>query len=183
MILYLQLSTDSVGKLLCLTNQAIQRTLKDLHAILVILKNSSHLLRLHHPSFRDFFLDDRRCTNADLYVNEKQAHRQLYIKCIRLISDTLKQDICGLGAPDTVLADVAGSHVEQYLPPELQYACLYWVQHLHKSNSQISDNDNVCQFLQTHLLHWLEALSCMQKISEGIHAIISLEPITLVSLC
>jgi hypothetical protein len=108
--------------------------------------------------------------------------QQLYIKCIRLMSDTLKQDICGLDAPGTLLADVAGSHVEQCLPSELQYACLYWVQHLHKSNSQISDHDDVCQFLQTHLLHWLETLSWMQKISEGIHAIISLESITLVSL-
>ena len=126
-ILYLQLSTDSVGKLLCLTNQAIQRALKNLHAILAIPEDSNHLLRLHHPSFRDFLLDDQRCTNADLYVNEKEAHWQLYIKCIRLMSDVLKQDICGLGAPGTLLVDVAGSHVKQCLPPELQYACLYWV--------------------------------------------------------
>jgi hypothetical protein len=98
------------------------------------------------------------------------------------MSITLKQDICGLGAPGTLLADVASSRIEQYLPPELQYACLYWVQHLYKSDSQIYDNDYVCRFLQTHLLYWLEALSWMQKISEGIRAIISLESIALVSL-
>jgi hypothetical protein len=181
-ILHLQLPINSVGKLLGLTSQAIQRALKDLHAILVIPENSSHLLRLHHPSFRDFLLDDQRYITADLHVNEKQAHQQLYIKCIRLMSNTLKQDICGLGAPSTLLTDVASSHVRQYLPPELQYACLYWVYHLYKSNSQIYDNDDVCQFLQTHLLYWLEALTWMQKISEGILAIISLESIALVSL-
>jgi hypothetical protein len=181
-ILYLQLPTTALGKLLCLTSQAIQRALKDLHAILVIPENSSHLLRLHHPSFCDFLLNDQRCTNADLHVNEKQAHQQLYVNCIRLMSISLKQDICGLDAPGTLLADVASSQVEQCLPPELQYACLYWVQHLCQSGTQIYDNDLVHQFLQANLLYWLEALSWMQKISKGILAIISLESIALVSL-
>jgi hypothetical protein len=39
----------------------------------------------------------------------------------------------------------------------------------------------VHQFLQVHLLHWLEALSWMQKVSEGIYAITSLESIIAVS--
>jgi hypothetical protein len=39
----------------------------------------------------------------------------------------------------------------------------------------------VHQFLQEHLLHWLESLGWMRKISEGIHAIASLESIAAVS--
>jgi hypothetical protein len=39
----------------------------------------------------------------------------------------------------------------------------------------------VYQFLREHLLHWLEALGWMQKVSEGIHAIISLESMISVS--
>jgi hypothetical protein len=39
----------------------------------------------------------------------------------------------------------------------------------------------VHQFLREHLLYWLEALGWMQKVSEGIHAIASLESITAVS--
>jgi hypothetical protein len=35
----------------------------------------------------------------------------------------------------------------------------------------------VLQFLQEHLLHWLEALGWMQRVSEGIHATASLESI------
>jgi hypothetical protein len=35
--------------------------------------------------------------------------------------------------------------------------------------------------LQEHLLHWFEALGWMGKVSEGIHAIASLESITTVS--
>jgi len=97
------------------------------------------------------------------------------------MSNFLKQYICVQEAPGALLADVESSRVEQCLPSEIQYACLYWIQHLQKSGAQLSDNDQVHQFLQEHLLHWLEALSWMQKISEGIHAIISLESIALVS--
>jgi hypothetical protein len=39
----------------------------------------------------------------------------------------------------------------------------------------------VHQFLKEHLLHWLEALSWMRKVSEGIHAITSLESIALLA--
>jgi hypothetical protein len=97
------------------------------------------------------------------------------------MSTSLKQDICGLSAPGVLVTDVKSSRVDERLPPEVQYACLYWIRHLEKSGAQLYNNDQVHQFLQLHLLHWLEALSWMQKVSEGIIAIASLESITLVS--
>ena len=97
------------------------------------------------------------------------------------MSTSLKQDICGLDAPGVLVANVARSRVEQCLPPEVQYACLYWIQHFHKSGTPLRDNDEVHQFLKEHLLHWLEALGWIQKVSEGIYAIASLESIAAVS--
>ena len=67
------------------------------------------------------------------------------------------------------------SQVEKSLPPEVQYACLYWVHHSQRSGSQVHDGEEAHQFLQAHLLHWLEALGWMGKASEGIQAILSLE--------
>jgi hypothetical protein len=91
------------------------------------------------------------------------------------MSTSLKKDICGLCAPGVLMTDIESSQVEQCLPPEVQYACLYWIEHLQKGDAQFSDDDRIYQFLRTHLLHWLEALSLMQKISKGILAITSLE--------
>ena len=88
---------------------------------------------------------------------------------------SLKQDICSLEAPGVLVTDVASSRVDQYISPELQYACLYWVQHLQKSCSPAYDGEVAHRFLQAHLLHWLEALGWMGKMTEGIQAIISLE--------
>ena len=59
--------------------------------------------------------------------------------------------------------------------------CLYWIQHLQKSDAQLYDSGQVYQFLQVHL-HWLEALGWIGKTSEGILAILSLEALIPVTL-
>jgi hypothetical protein len=181
-VLFSPLSAGSLCRLVYLTEQSVDQALEDLHAILDIPKNKARPLRLHHPSFRDFLLDKGRCGGSNFWVNEKRAHQTLAESCIRLMSTFLKQDICEQDVPGALVADVESSRVEQCVPPEVQYACLYWVEHLQKSGAQLCDNNRVHQFLQTHSLHWLEALSWMRKMSEGILAISSLESIALVSL-
>ena len=175
------LPVDPLSRLLAIPRQRVERVLKDIHAILDIPKDLTRPLRLHHPSFRDFLFDKKRCGDPNFWVDEQQAHQTLADNCIRLMSTSLEQDICGLDAPGVLVTEVESGRVEQYLPLELQYACLYWVQHLQKGGTQLRNNDQVHQFLQMHFLHWLEALSWMRKISEGIYVIASLESIALVS--
>ena len=180
------LSVDSLSRLLAISRQRVERMLKDLHAILDIPKDLTCLLRLHHPSFRDFLLDKERCRDPNFWLDQKQVHRTLAARCIQLMSTSLKEDICGVGRPGALVADIESSQVQRCLPPEVQYACLYWIQHLQRSGTQLQDNDQVHQFLQEHVLHWLEALCWMRRISEGIHAITLLVSIALVrqlSLC
>jgi hypothetical protein len=45
--------------------------------------------------------------------------RTLADDCIRLMSNSLKQDICGQEAPGTLVAGVERSRIEQCLPPEV----------------------------------------------------------------
>lgn len=98
------------------------------------------------------------------------------------MSMSLKQDICGVNTPGLLATDVDINRIQDCIPLEVQYASLYWTQHLQRSGTQLHDSDQVHQFLQKHLLHWLEALGWMGKISKGIHAITALESISLVSL-
>jgi hypothetical protein len=127
---------------------------------------------LHHPSFRDFLLDGTRCGDTGFWVEEKQAHRTLAAQCIQLISQHLKQDICGVKQPGSLVVDIDPTVVAQYLPPEVQYACLYWVKHIRRGDTSFHDDGEEHLFLQDHL-HWLEALGWMGKVSEGVHAISS----------
>lgn len=169
------LSITALTSLLDLPKRDVDEILQQLQAVLDVPDALDLPIRLLHPSFRDFLLDKSRCSDIHFWIDETQAHRTLADDCIRLMSNCLKQDICGQEAPGTLMADVGSDRIEQCLPPEVRYACLYWVQHLQKSDAQLYGNKEAHQFLQDHLLHWLEALGWMGKISEGIRAILSLE--------
>jgi hypothetical protein len=177
-VLFSPLSAQSLDCLLDV-EEGIGQTLEDLHAILDVPNDQSQPLRLHHPSFRDFLLDEDRCGDA-FWVDEKQTHATLAHNCIQLMSSSLEQDICRVGAPGALAAEVDSYQLEECLPSELQYACRYWTQHLAKSGAPLRDGDQVHDFLKEHFLHWLEALGWMGKLSEGINAISSLESTALV---
>jgi hypothetical protein len=178
-VLLSPLSASSLSRLLHLPREDINQTFEDLHAIFDIPKDPTRPLHPHHPSFRDFLLNKDRCGN--FWVDEKKAHQILATGCIQLMSQTLKKDICEIRIPGSQTSQVKNSLIQKCLPPEVQYACLYWVQHLQRSGSQAYDGDEAYQFLQAHLLHWLEALGWIGKTSEGIQAILSLEAYVSVS--
>jgi hypothetical protein len=165
-----------------ISNDDVEDVLNLLHAVLDIPVKPDRPLRLHHPSFRDFLMDKSRCKDARFWVDEKQAHQALAYDCVRLLSCSLTQDICKVDAYGTLAAKLPKGSLEQFLPPHLQYACLYWIQHIQNGSVQLCDDDHVHCFLLKHFLHWLEALGWMGKLAEGIDAIQVLESITTVCL-
>jgi hypothetical protein len=177
-VLFSPLSAVSLSRLLHLPKEEVDQTFEDLYAILDIPEDPTRPLRLHHPSFRDFLHNKDRC--GDFWVDEKEAHQILATGCIQLMSQTLKKNIYETHAPGSQASQAESSWIEKCLPPEVQYACLYWVRHLQNSGAQVHSGEEVHQFLQAHLLHWLEALGWMGKASEGIQAILSLEAHVLV---
>jgi hypothetical protein len=174
------LPTSSLVRLLDITIGDVNQTLNDLHSVLDVPRDRP--LRLHHPSFRDFLLNKDRCTDSNYWVDEKQAHQTLANRCLQLMSTYLRQDVCGVRLPGKLATSIESTQVEQHLPVEVQYACLYWIHHLQKSGVQFLDNYRVHQFLNANLLHWLEALGWMRRIPDGVDSIIVLDSITLVSI-
>jgi len=172
-ILFSPLPAASLAKVISISGTRVTQTLERLQAILDVPKDVAGLLRLHHPSFRDFLLNKDRC--GEFWIDKKKAHQILAAGCIQLMSQTLKKDICGMHAPGSQASQVESSRLQKCLLPEVQYACLYWVQHLQRGGSQAYDGEEAHRFLQAHLLHWLEALGWMGKASEGVQAILSLE--------
>lgn len=169
------LSASSLAELLDIPLNLVNLRLGHLHSVLNIPRDQKAPIRLLHPSFRDFLLDKERCLDQTLWVKETQRHELLTQHCINLMSTRLKRDICEQQAPGSSVKGLTNDQIEQYIPSEVRYACLYWVQHLQKSNTQLFDTSNAYHFLQEHFLHWLEALGWIGKIAEGIHALSSLE--------
>ena len=134
-------------------------------------------MRLHHPSFRDFLVNRKRCGDDNFWVDEKGTHQKLVSRCLELMSapSGLRQDMCGLFKPGTLRSEVAEETVASSLPPELQYACRYWVEHVERGQESIADGDAVHVFLQTHLLHWLEAMSLMGETDQCVRLLARLQ--------
>lgn len=161
--LFSPLSVDSLAHLLNMIPRYILETLADLHTIFHISNQTNRPLRPHHPTFHDFLLDKDRCSDLDFWVNENHAHKALGDNCIQLMSKMLKRNICGLRSPGTLIKDVDPDLIEQFIPPELQYACLYWIQHYRQSRIRLCDGDSVHRFFQKHFHHWLEAVNLIGR--------------------
>lgn len=121
--------------------EEIERLLGHLQFVLKVPANRVESVRIFHLSFRDFLLTKERCRKTQLRIDEKEAQYKLMDECIFLIDNCLKKDRCGLIAPKCSLSGaVTSSQVGEYIPLELQYACLYWIQHLQKSGIQLYDD-------------------------------------------
>jgi hypothetical protein len=177
------LSVDTLSMLLSIERRQIETVLRYLYSVLDAPEKENSPIRLLHPSFRDFLLDKRRSGDAQFWIDERKAHENLYNRCMQLMSTSLKRDICGLKSPGEMANNVRSCILTQCLPSHVQYACRYCVGHLCRLNDLLQegaeqlDHSKVLKFLLEDFLHWLEALSLMGKISEGILMVIDLQSI------
>ena len=91
----------------------------------------------------------------------------------------LRRNICKLTSTNTEIGTIPDSHIDDMLPEELQYACKFWIPHLYRGKDKFSVDanlqDQVYNFLTRYFLCWLEALSLLQLIHDGINSLESLE--------
>ncbi|EEQ83837.2 WD domain-containing protein [Blastomyces dermatitidis ER-3] len=157
------LSRSTLTSVLDLSSTDITEILESLHSVLDIPEDENLPIQLFHLSFRDFVFSEERCANPAFTIKEEVAHG----------------DMCDLRHPGTSVADVEKSTVEKFLPQSVQYACKHWIRHLDKSQTKLIDNGEVHIFLQKHLLHWIEGLSLMGIISDGIVMVRLLETLVM----
>lgn len=168
------LSISSLHQLTDLEDFEIMASLEHYHALLDIQDQIKTPIQVHHPSFRDFLINDKRCTDGRFLVDERNAHAEMAFYCIRLMSLQLKKNLCNLYELDATVEDIPKKELEFYISDGLCYACLYWVNHLQRSCTYVDDDSSTYTFLQKHLTHWLEALSLLEKLSEAVRAITTL---------
>jgi hypothetical protein len=181
-ISFSSLSASSLESLLYLDENTVQDALCDLHSILDVPKDLHLPIRPQHASVRDYLLNNARCTDLRFWVNEHRAHMHMASCCIQLMDDNLHKDMLGLGSPGTLKREVSGDRIDRRFPSHLRYACLYWVQHIERSKRALDLRKRVNNFLLTHLLHWLESLSWLEKLDDALEMVKLLEALY-VSYC
>ncbi|KAK4173539.1 vegetative incompatibility protein, partial [Triangularia setosa] len=140
-----------------------------------------------HQSAKDFLLG----TASDKAFNEasQEAFKLvfpagmddvsyvIFWRSLNAMSQKLRQDIYCLNAPGFLIDDVQAPNLDPLAT--VRYSCIYWIDHLRDFVSNTSakwvrllqDDGGVHKFLTTKYLYWLEALSLLRALSEGIKAI------------
>jgi hypothetical protein len=92
------------------------------------------------------------------------------------MSTTLQRDIYKLKHPGFSIEEIKSPDLDPLAP--IRYACVYWVDHLCETESSHDGvgfyEEKIDKFWRKHFLHWLEALSLIRSISDGVFAIAKL---------
>lgn len=140
--------------------------IQHLSAVLSIPDDAARPPTIFHPSFADFIL--LRCIDPKFKIDAQVYNAYLALCCLLTMNRYLKYDICNIGDPSQMNDEIKDleERRSQFLPPELRYACEFWMVHL--ANASISNPallEALNRFCSCHLLHWLEVLSLLGKLS------------------
>lgn len=178
------LSTKALAQLMEMDVVDIQVHVELLHSVLDIPTDVDEPVRILHLSFRDFLLTDATKGNQ-FWIDEKMMHHNLTCQCLKIMQHEqhgLRRNICDLHDAGMQRREIDKYTIGTRMPPELQYACRYWAHHLLKSLHPADELIRASTFLKKHLLHWMEAMSLLDIVSEAVGIIHNLQSVMHVSL-
>jgi len=128
---------------------------------------------LIHQSAKDYL--DENYTSRLQPAGVAQGHVDIGRRSIKAISSVLKQNIYNLDF---------GFRPMDITPPEpdplakIRYSCVFWADHLCFENGEspackqeLTDDGRVFEFLKERFLCWLESLSLLGNLSDGVQSI------------
>jgi hypothetical protein len=120
--------------------------------------------------------------SAKFWIDEEVMHRRLTDHCLAVMDTRLKKNICSLPNDCLERSEIDTHSINEHLPPELRYACRYWIYHLMQSHQPAEVVEKACSFLENHLLHWMEVAGILGQVSDVIRAISELQSAVQVSI-
>ncbi|KAM7183190.1 NACHT domain containing protein [Rhypophila sp. PSN 637] len=140
-----------------------------------------------HQSAKDFLSGkpthhaSREAYNWVFPHGTTSVNRTIYSRSLDTMSRELHRDMYKLCRPGFSISEVKVPNPDPLAT--VRYSCVYWVDHLCDTisginisrNNALLDDKNVYTFLETKYLYWLEALSLLHAMSDGIIAIRRLE--------
>jgi hypothetical protein len=181
-IAYRPLSLEELGILSDLPHQISSR----LQSVAEIVSLCGSFLTIRegvvyiiHQSAKDFLSNE--AFECFFPIDIQEVHHIIFSQSLYVMSRTLQRDIYMLEHP--------GSPIDQVVQPDpdplaaVRYSCIYWIEHLRNwDGATYVDLQEVSEFLRRSYLHWLEALSLLRSVSDGILSMAKLEDILQVSL-
>ena len=194
------LSGEHLSKLLD-TSVGNISLLENLSAVISVSNDGTTPITYIHKSFRDYLFRQKTSHDHCFHMNIGETHAMLASKCLKrmqLEQDGLKRDICDLQHPGQCTDHIDVDRLNEAIPSDLKYACLFWVHHLRNSGDRdqnlndeesrdLSDSipglsNDIATFLEQYFLHWQEALSLSGCISDGVSAMNTLSDLLRVDI-
>ena len=168
------LSPSSIATLLGLDVEEVFPLLSSVHSLLALQEDIDQPVQLFHKSFPGFIIDPARCTNSRFRVSLPDQHTELLVGCLQLMNRSLKQNVCNL--PDGVMnceVDDLKERTEERIDRTLKYACRTWYKHLvdMTPTHTLKITPVLHGFLERRFLFWLEVLSVLGAVREGVNAL------------
>lgn len=145
-----------------------------------------------HASFPDFITSPARCAPGRFSsenssfpaLNASEGHKLLSLKCLKLLNDSLKFNICEIPKESTLShRERANSTVNiGKISMAIKYACIYWASHLaevEEISPELAESLHV--FFYQHILQWVECLSLLGELQAAPKLLNSVAAIFLVS--
>src|SRR5467141_5471053 len=125
-----------------------------------------------HQSAKDYLT-----INASAIIfpaGHERIHYDMFSRSLDALSKTLRRDIYNLQDPGSMMKNVPDPDPLA----SIRYSCVFWVDHLCKADDKSldrkkepSDDMAIFTFLKEHFLHWLESLSLICSLSDGVLSI------------
>jgi NACHT domain len=121
-----------------------------------------------HQSAKDYLH-----TSATVFpAGHAQIHYDIFSRSLSALSITLRRDIYNIQDPGPMTSVVRS---EPDPLDSIRYSCVFWIDHFCDAGGQssdhsgeLSDNGAIFSFYQQHFLHWLESLSLIYRLSDGL---------------
>lgn len=175
MVLFDTLALTDLVDIINGQKERVESMFNNLRSVLDISENDRRQISILHPSFRDFLLNPGRCSHKTFRIPAKQLHYELFERCLAIMHGSLPKNICKLRDPAAKARDITKDQVDRCISFPIQYACRYWIQHLQKSGRDWMDHGGMKKFFWTDFLGWLEVLSLLGRLSEGINQLAGLQ--------
>ena len=134
-----------------------------------------HTISFVHQSAKDFLI--KKAHNEIYPLGAVAVHHTIFSRSLQAMCQILRRGIYSLRAPG-IFTDQVNAPSPDPLAT-VRYSCHYWVDHLLDCGTRDNTIDNlsgsVFDFLRRSFLYWLEALSLMDGLSDGILMIRKLE--------
>jgi hypothetical protein len=165
-ILREQMKVAALAAINGIKKEDCQAIIRSLASVILYDHAFEESIRLIHLSFSDFLLDCDRSTDAHV-VDVSAHHLRLAERCLRIMNECLRKDICEVGDPSPFNTEVTdlNQRLDCYVPPQLRYACRFWHVHLELAGTvSVGVASHLMDFCEKHLLHWLELLSLLDEL-------------------